>query len=245
MSEPMLHAFNGLPGIALVPMPVESLSRQPELDDEVAGKVLRLDFPPLLSPQTNEGRFFSAHYHPGIRSPDKAAPGGRIEYPYDLSFHVTLSGSESSGSCSHQYKLVIDIALSIKTVHPITSAQCRAARALLDMTQSELAAAAHLGLSTVVDFEKSRRQVSQEAIRAMQKALEQAGITFHGGGAGPALGGLIEGLAEPPSVFKVDAHMGASRRDALLSAQIRAGRALLRWSAADLAREFCLGGEYH
>jgi transcriptional regulator with XRE-family HTH domain len=61
---------------------------------------------------------------------------------------------------------------------PMTPAQCRAARALLDITQSELADAARLGLSTVVDFEKERRQVSEDAIRAMQNALEHSGIKF-------------------------------------------------------------------
>ncbi|QZO02466.1 helix-turn-helix domain-containing protein [Chenggangzhangella methanolivorans] len=35
--------------------------------------------------------------------------------------------------------------------------QCRAARALLDWTQEELANAANLSLSTVRDFEKGRR----------------------------------------------------------------------------------------
>jgi hypothetical protein len=42
MPQPMLDAFDGLPGVALVPMPVERFSHQPELDDEVAGQVLRL-----------------------------------------------------------------------------------------------------------------------------------------------------------------------------------------------------------
>jgi transcriptional regulator with XRE-family HTH domain len=48
----------------------------------------------------------------------------------------------------------------------------------LDITQSELAEAADLGLSTVVDFEKERRQVSDEAVRAIRNALERAGISF-------------------------------------------------------------------
>ena len=60
----------------------------------------------------------------------------------------------------------------------MTPAQCRAARALLDITQSNLADAAGLGLSTVVDFEKDRRQVSDEAVRAIQAALERAGTAF-------------------------------------------------------------------
>jgi transcriptional regulator with XRE-family HTH domain len=63
-------------------------------------------------------------------------------------------------------------------LHHITAAQCRAARALLDMTQGQLADLAGCGLSTVVDFEKSRRDVSAAAVRQIQKALENAGIEF-------------------------------------------------------------------
>ena len=69
----------------------------------------------------------------------------------------------------------------------MTPAQCRAARALLGITQSQLARAAKLGLSTVVDFEKERRLVSEEAVKAMQTALQRAGIVFvedNGGGEG-------------------------------------------------------------
>jgi transcriptional regulator with XRE-family HTH domain len=69
----------------------------------------------------------------------------------------------------------------------MTPAQCRAARALLGITQLQLAEAAHLGLSTVVDFEKERRQVSDAAAEAIQTALEAAGVEFlpgNGGGEG-------------------------------------------------------------
>jgi transcriptional regulator with XRE-family HTH domain len=55
------------------------------------------------------------------------------------------------------------------------------------MTQSQLARAANLGLSTVVDFEKERRLVSEEAASAIQSALQRAGIEFmdeNGGGEG-------------------------------------------------------------
>ena len=54
----------------------------------------------------------------------------------------------------------------------------------------KLAREAGLGLSTIVDFEKMRREVSNQAIEAMQKALERAGIEFideNGGGAGVRL----------------------------------------------------------
>jgi DNA-binding XRE family transcriptional regulator len=69
----------------------------------------------------------------------------------------------------------------------MTPAQCRAARALLDMTQTELAETACLGLSTVVDFEKERREVSVTAVEKIRRALEAAGIDFlpeNGGGEG-------------------------------------------------------------
>ncbi|HDZ73506.1 MAG TPA: XRE family transcriptional regulator [Aurantimonas coralicida] len=72
----------------------------------------------------------------------------------------------------------------------MTPSQCRAGRAILDMKQPALAAAAGLGLSTVVDFERSRRSVSAEAISAIRSALETAGVEFiaeNGGGAGVRL----------------------------------------------------------
>ena len=58
------------------------------------------------------------------------------------------------------------------------------------MTQPQLAAAAIIGLSTVVDFERERRAVSDEAIGKMRRALEAAGVEFideNGGGAGVRL----------------------------------------------------------
>jgi hypothetical protein len=75
-------------------------------------------------------------------------------------------------------------------LYPITPGQCRAARALLDITQPELAALAELGLSTIVDFEKSRRDVSHAAVVGIAKALQKAGIVFiakNGGGPGVRL----------------------------------------------------------
>ena len=80
--------------------------------------------------------------------------------------------------------------LSTENVDSISPGQCRAARGLLELTQPELAARAHVGLSTIVDFEKSRRRVSKEAVRLIERALEAAGIEFiceNGGGPGVRL----------------------------------------------------------
>ena len=76
----------------------------------------------------------------------------------------------------------------------MTPEQCRAARALLGMTQPALADAAGLGLSTVVDHEKERRAVASASIAAMRAALEAAGVQFlepgeAAGGQGVALKG--------------------------------------------------------
>ena len=80
--------------------------------------------------------------------------------------------------------------MSTKNVDTITPGQCKAARALLELTQGELADAANMGLSTIVDFEKQRRQVSVVAIRAIRQALAARGIEFideNGGGPGVRL----------------------------------------------------------
>jgi transcriptional regulator with XRE-family HTH domain len=66
------------------------------------------------------------------------------------------------------------------------------------LTQSELAEHSGLGLSTVVDFERSRRRISSAAIDALKKALEKLGVEFideNGGGAGVRLKKLG---AKPP-----------------------------------------------
>ena len=80
--------------------------------------------------------------------------------------------------------------MSTKNVDNFSPEQSRGARALLDMTQPDLALKAGLGLSTIVDFERSRRPVSDEAIQAIRLALETAGIEFidvNGGGPGVRL----------------------------------------------------------
>ena len=72
----------------------------------------------------------------------------------------------------------------------MTPAQSRAARGLLSLTQTDLARSAGLGQSTVIDFERERRAVSDAATAAIRAALEAYGVEFiaeNGGGAGVRL----------------------------------------------------------
>lgn len=68
--------------------------------------------------------------------------------------------------------------------------QSRAARGLLDWSQTKLAVSANLSESTVRDFEKGRRLPSKNNLTALRVALETAGVEFiaeNGGGAGVRL----------------------------------------------------------
>ena len=69
----------------------------------------------------------------------------------------------------------------------MTPAQCRAARAMLEMTQPDLGGRAGVGLSTVVDFERERRAVSAGSVSKLRAALEAAGVEFLDNGAGPGV----------------------------------------------------------
>lgn len=72
----------------------------------------------------------------------------------------------------------------------IDRAQCRAARALLEWSQADLAAAAKVARQTVVDFERGARQPYANNLTAIRAALEAAGVEFiaeNGGGPGVRL----------------------------------------------------------
>ena len=74
----------------------------------------------------------------------------------------------------------------------ITTAQLRGARGLIGWTQSDLAAASGLALSTIKRMEHTEGPVRgiSENVWKVQRALEEAGITFideNGGGPGVRL----------------------------------------------------------
>ncbi|MVA71475.1 helix-turn-helix domain-containing protein [Agrobacterium vitis] len=60
----------------------------------------------------------------------------------------------------------------------ITPAQCRAARALLEWNQPQLATQAGVSPSTLRDFESGKRTPISNNLTAIQNALEAAGVIF-------------------------------------------------------------------
>lgn len=60
----------------------------------------------------------------------------------------------------------------------ITPAQSRAARALLNWSQPQLAEASGTGVSTIRDFETGKRAPIANNLAAMKAALESAGVIF-------------------------------------------------------------------
>ena len=70
----------------------------------------------------------------------------------------------------------------------VTREQCKAGRALVGWSQTDLADAADVGLSTVRDFETGKRTPINNNLSAIKAALERAGVEFiAGNGGGPGV----------------------------------------------------------
>jgi transcriptional regulator with XRE-family HTH domain len=60
----------------------------------------------------------------------------------------------------------------------LTAAQCRAARALLNWTQTELGRLAKVDQKTITDFERGVRSPHPRTLDALKKELEAEGVVF-------------------------------------------------------------------
>lgn len=72
----------------------------------------------------------------------------------------------------------------------LDAAQCRAARAMVEMSRDSLAASAKVASRTIADFEAGKREPIHATKAAIRAALEAAGVEFiaeNGGGPGVRL----------------------------------------------------------
>lgn len=82
----------------------------------------------------------------------------------------------------------------------MTPAQCRAARALVGMSQADLASRSGAAKRTIAAFEAGGRQPYPRTLAAIRAALEAAGVVFleaNGNGPGVALRREPEGQSRP------------------------------------------------
>ena len=74
VKHPLLDIGDHLPGIGLVPAPIEVLGRQPRVGRSGCPTNPRARPLPLLPPQPHQGCLILAHDDPGVRAADEIAP---------------------------------------------------------------------------------------------------------------------------------------------------------------------------
>jgi DNA-binding XRE family transcriptional regulator len=89
----------------------------------------------------------------------------------------------------------------------ITPSQVRAARALIDWNQGDLARAANVSRQTINDFETGKRLPIPNNMQAILQALEFAGLTFleEGDGAGAGVRLSFPASAAPDPRARLEA----------------------------------------
>ena len=60
----------------------------------------------------------------------------------------------------------------------LTGEQLTAVRELIGLSQLELAVLLQVGLRTIAEFEAGKQTLSEEAVGALRRALEAAGVRF-------------------------------------------------------------------
>lgn len=129
-----------------------------------------------------------ARPHGGVLADDlfRGLGGGEFGghgWPRGVSFHLRLNLYQAAAAVNG----VIEFFSSPRyNGHMITTAQMRAARALIGWKQAELAAAAGISLTALNNIERGSSDPKASTLDAIQRALEAAGVRFlEDGGVSP------------------------------------------------------------
>ncbi|WP_234842191.1 helix-turn-helix domain-containing protein [Sinorhizobium meliloti] len=79
--------------------------------------------------------------------------------------------------------MIDKISSPLYTLLMITSAQIRGARAMLNLTQAQLATSAGISTTGLNNIERGAADPKASTLRSIQAALEEAGIVFQDDGA--------------------------------------------------------------
>lgn len=80
----------------------------------------------------------------------------------------------------------------------LAAVQCRAGRATLNWTQSELAEAARVSIRAIQDFESEKRSPNHATRAALRHAMEVAGVEFRQDDASFWVGRGMRGITRDP-----------------------------------------------
>jgi hypothetical protein len=104
MSDVLLWIADFAAGLGLIPCSVKFFGYASKLNDQVAGKVFRLDLASLFTPQADERFLIVSHKGPCVRAANKVAPFRVRQRQCRIhlgSLHLAF------GSVRHQHQMLI------------------------------------------------------------------------------------------------------------------------------------------
>ncbi len=127
----------------------------------------------------------------------------------------------------------------------MTGDQCRAARALLDLTQPQLAELSRVKKQTIAAFENGQRPLRGTSLMRIRAALVSEGISFISDedGVGVRRRRTLDELEgwEAERVAREESGRQGDPEIHMTPAQCRAARGLLHWTLAKLAKTAAVG----
>lgn len=95
----------------------------------------------------------------------------------------------------------------------LLASQCRAARAMLGLSQKELAHLAEVGSRTLADFETGTRSPHHRTLKAIRQTLETAGILFIDGESNLGPGVRLNSKEHPALMSGMEQHAPELRQE--------------------------------